>query len=181
MLNTTNVFLLALVIALAIGLVAMAFHLPPPITEEQYAAAQKTKDHVCQYSYLRCWWNWTTPDAVAFYTSVLFIATAILGVATLKLWRSTDKLWEEAKRQFAATQRPKIRLKHLWLTNDIWQGQAIVVTVTCVNVGTTEAVLQQVGIRYDIIEKARCSRPMPPSTQLFRPMGQRCRADSTRK
>jgi len=92
MLSWREIFLLALVIALAVTVVAMALHLPPPITEEQYAAAQKTaKDAACQYSPLRCFWDWTTHDAVSFYTLVLAIFTGALGISTIGLWLQTGK------------------------------------------------------------------------------------------
>jgi hypothetical protein len=96
--NRTNALLLALVIALAVTVVAMAIHLPPPITEEQFAAAQApAQKHVCQFSPLRCFWNWTTHDPVAFFTFVLAVFTAILSGSTVALWFATRRAAERAE------------------------------------------------------------------------------------
>src|SRR5687768_7316381 len=93
-----NVALFALVIALAVVLVAMAIHFPPPISQEQYDAAQwAAQKHVCQYSPLRCFWNWTTHDPVAFYTSLLALFTLVLGGSTIGLWVQTKKAANAAK------------------------------------------------------------------------------------
>ncbi len=109
-----NAFLLALVISLAIVVIAMALHPPPPITEDQYAAAQKAaKDAACQYSPLRCFWNWTTHDPVAFYTFVLAIFTCVLGVSTIGLWIQTGKAANAA--QAAAEHIPRVERARLYV------------------------------------------------------------------
>jgi hypothetical protein len=51
---------------------------------------------------------------IAFFSYVLAVATGWLGWATIGLWRASSD-------EFAATHRPKIRIKHLWLASDIWQ------------------------------------------------------------
>jgi hypothetical protein len=114
MLKQREVFLLALVISLAMAVGVMALHLPPPITEEQYAAAQKAaKEAACSYSPLRCFWNWTTHDPVAFFTSVLAVFTGILGVSTIGLWVQTRKAADAA--QAAADYIPNVERARLYI------------------------------------------------------------------
>jgi hypothetical protein len=62
---------------------------------------------------------------------------------------------QAARDEFLATHRPQIRIKHLWLVNDIWQGDPIIVNLTCVNNGTGEAILGEVGIRYHVVAANR--------------------------
>jgi hypothetical protein len=55
------------------------------------------------------------------------------------------------KDDLQATHRPLIRIKHLWITNDISQTVPITVKIVCVNVGTANAILGQIGIRCHVV------------------------------
>jgi hypothetical protein len=55
------------------------------------------------------------------------------------------------REDFAATHRPKIRIKHLWITSDISQSTPITVKVVCVNIGTSDALLGAIGIRCHVV------------------------------
>jgi hypothetical protein len=91
--------------------------------------------------------------------------TILLAVFTGRLWFSTEKLWKItndsvglARDEFLSTHRPKIRIKHLWLTQDIWGKEQITVSLGIVNNGTSVATLNTVGIRFVIV---RAGRPIP--------------------
>ena len=68
---------------------------------------------------------------------------------------------ELARDEFNSSHRPKIRIKHIWLKNDIWQGEPIIVNLTCVNNGTTEAILSEIGIKYFVVKNDR-ALPIEP-------------------
>lgn len=80
-------FLLAVVIAQAIVIVCLAAWPPPPITAVQKAYADQTsqaKEDQC--SPLCRFWNWTTGDAISFYTSVLALFSGVLvGISVIQI------------------------------------------------------------------------------------------------
>jgi hypothetical protein len=86
--------------------------------------------------------------------------TAVLAITTIGLWIVTWRSVELAHDEFYSTNRPKIRIKHLWLDNDIWHNEPVAVTLTLVNVGTVETRLRQVGVRYEIVKKDRLLPPV---------------------
>jgi hypothetical protein len=104
-------------------------------------------------------WEKTDCDPVAYFTLWLVGFTGVLAVSTIGLWIVTWRSVQLARDEFYSTHRPKIRIKHLWLENDIWHDEPIAATLTLVNVGTVEATLRQVGIRYEVVGK---DRPLPP-------------------
>jgi hypothetical protein len=67
-----------------------------------------------------------------------------------------------ANQTFRWTHRPRIRLKHVWLTSDIWHGQAIEVAVAIVNVGTAPAKIFQWHFSTFILDKDRDLPPPAP-------------------
>lgn len=60
--------------------------------------------------------------------------------------QSTNTTIESVRTDFLANHRPKVRIKHLWLAEDIWGGQQIRVNLGIVNNGTVEATLNTMGI-----------------------------------
>jgi hypothetical protein len=64
----------------------------------------------------------------------------------------------EAALSLAAETRPKIRIKHLWLADDIWGGQQVRVNLGIVNTGTAVATVHQIGVRFAV---ARADHPIP--------------------
>jgi len=142
---------------------------PPIYSVTQEDSAKEKAEHAEQKGS-----NWLTKffcDAkisdliIAFFSYVLAVATGWLGWATIGLWRASND-------EFTASHRPKIRIKHLWLTGDLWQGEPIVVKLTCVNYGTAVALLQEVGIKFHIIRNDR-SLPEPKIDAVHRAGGAR--------
>jgi hypothetical protein len=107
---------------------------------------------------------------VATYTGKLAQFTQLLAWVTfflivvgigqgVQLARSVDL----ARNEFLFAHRPTIRIKHVVLKNDIWQGQPIVIDVICVNNGTITAALQNIGLHYYVVPKGR---PLPIQTAI---------------
>jgi hypothetical protein len=99
---------------------------------------------------------------VAKFTRLLFIATAALAaIAVLQLLVFGYQGYElrrtvnASRDEFLATHRPKIRIKHLWLRSDIWHDEPITVDLVCVNTGTAEAILEEVGLDYHVVRNDR--------------------------
>jgi hypothetical protein len=76
-------------------------------------------------------------------------------------------LWQVriANQTFRWGHRPKIRVKHIWLTSDIWHEEPIVATITITNTGTAPA---RIGLcRFGtVIVKADRELPYPPREDL---------------
>ena len=119
-------------------------------------------------------------EALAYYTlwlmgftGVLAFATIGLGIATVGLYftgekqlkavmraglrqsRDTKESIRLARDEFLSTHRPKIRIKHCVVTGDIWQNEPIIIALTCVNHGTSDAFLQQIGVKYFVVRNDR--------------------------
>jgi hypothetical protein len=108
------------------------------------------------------------------------LATIVIAFFTVTLAWSTHRLWQASKDQinvardeFYSTHRPKIRIKHLWLQSDIWHGERIAVTLTCVNIGTVDATLAEVGIRYEIVRNDLSLPPKPHIDAVYNFAGAR--------
>jgi hypothetical protein len=56
-------------------------------------------------------------------------------------------------REFLATHRPKIRVRHVMLKSDIWNKEKVKVTITCVNNGTTDATIAEFGMKFVFAKK----------------------------
>lgn len=106
-------------------------------------AKEKPEEAIARYNY---WLTWVT-----FILAVATVGLGILNFFQIRL----------ARAEFLATHRPKIRIKHLWLTKDVWGKKEIEVSLGIVNNGTTEATLNTIGIRFDIIPTG-CPIPFDP-------------------
>jgi hypothetical protein len=89
-------------------------------------------------------------------------AAIAIAIFTLTLWRATTeqgRLTQQsidlAREEFNSTHRPQIRVKHVWLANNIWEGQPVVVTLVCVNSGTSPAILHEIGITSVVVNIAK--------------------------
>jgi hypothetical protein len=122
------------------------------------AAKIGTEESIAEYT----WW-------LAVLTGLLAIATIGMGGATIGLYVSGDRQLKLARDEFNSTHRPKIRIKHLFITNDIWQGEPIIVNLWCINTGTGDAILNEIGIRYHVVRNDR-ALPIEPRI-LGRPLG----------
>jgi hypothetical protein len=107
-------------------------------------------------------------------------ATIAISIFTLTLWRATTeqgRLTQQsidlARDEFNSTHRPQIRVKHIWLTKDIWGGQPVVVTLVCVNSGTAPATLHEIGITFVVVN---VEKEIPANTTInavLSPQGER--------
>jgi hypothetical protein len=100
---------------------------------------------------------------LAAFNGLLVIVTAVLIAVGISQGRELRRAVDASKDEFVANHRPKVRLKHLWLMNDIWSGEKIVLELTMVNNGTAEGIGAEVGIRIHIV---RADRPLPPDPSI---------------
>lgn len=92
---------------------------------------------------------------VAAFTVILTISTSALWWSTRKLWIAGDNQLKLSRDEFNATHRPQIRLKHLWLTTDIWEGESVHATAVFVNTGMAPAILLELNFGTYIIKSGR--------------------------
>jgi hypothetical protein len=122
-------------------------------------------------------WERTTSDPVAFFTFWLVVSTIGLGVSTVMLWRAGEKQFRHARRSaaiqsrdmqasiavardanelnlrnFESVHRPKIRIKHLWLADELEPDRELPFRLAFVNIGTGVAQLRECGIRTFIVD-----------------------------
>jgi len=57
--------------------------------------------------------------------------------------------------------RPKIRVKHVWLTSDIWHGEPVEVAMVITNIGTAPAKIAQINFATLVLRATR-ELPFPP-------------------
>jgi hypothetical protein len=88
-------------------------------------------------------------------------ATLVIALFTATLWITSKSQLTELARQvdlardeFLSTHRPKIRLKHMWLTKDIQPHDYIEVELNVVNIGNTPATLTEMKFTTVILPTA---------------------------
>jgi hypothetical protein len=89
------------------------------------------------------------------WTMALFLATGLLFIVTGGLCVFAYQQIRLMNEEFNATHRPKIRLKHLWLTTDIWEGEMVQATAVFVNTGMAPAILLELNFGTYIIKSGR--------------------------
>jgi hypothetical protein len=103
---------------------------------------------------------------VALFTVVLAISTIGLWIATVGLYIGGNQQFKLARDEFISTQRPKIRIKHVWMIDgDISRDEPITVRVVCVNHGTTDAIITDFGMQFRVVGEGRSLPPdhnIPP-------------------
>lgn len=78
-----------------------------------------------------------------FNGAITALATLVIAAFTATLWGATTGQLELLRDEFNSTHRPKIRLKHIWLTKDIQPNDFIEVELNVVNIGNTPATLTE--------------------------------------
>jgi hypothetical protein len=118
-------------------------------------AAKEAEDHERKATFER----W---DVVS--TVVIAIFTVILGISTILLWRDTSKLSKLARDEFLSTHRPKIRIKHVWITSELWRGKPIDIELVIVNTGIAPAFIRVANMAIEILPKENqlSARPVFP-------------------
>jgi hypothetical protein len=104
-----------------------------------------------------------TDEFATFFAGLLVIVTAALIVVGISQGIQLKRTVDAAKDEFLATHRPTVRVKHLWLASDIWQGEAIRVNLTLVNNGTAEGIFNEAGLKFFVV---RADRPLPPEPAI---------------
>ena len=117
---------------------------------------------------------------IAIFNGLLVYVTYNLVMTTSKLWKAsteqirlTQQSIDLARDEFSSTHRPKIRIKHIWLTSEIWEGEPIAVDLVCVNYGTVAAVLHEIGIKFHVIDIAKVIPIAREIKALIRPQNLR--------
>ena len=96
---------------------------------------------------------------------------AAVALFTAVLWRSTDKLWRTSEQQillarneFQSSHRPKLRLKHIWLTKQFdWQNsEPIEVNIDIVNIGNTEGYVTWINYESLVLREGERLPQRPP-------------------
>ena len=87
------------------------------------------------------------------------LATIAIAAFTLTLWRATTEqgrlttaALKLARDEFSATHRPRIRIKNLWLAAPILPNMPIVVDLLFVNVGNARAIINNIGIDFNVLD-----------------------------
>jgi hypothetical protein len=88
----------------------------------------------------------------------------------MSLARSTKKAIDVARDEFLSSNRQKIRVKRFWLASDIWQGVPIIINMTCVNNGTTDAILAEIGFKFFVVKKDKLI-PIEPNIPAILKLG----------
>jgi hypothetical protein len=83
--------------------------LSPPNCQSE--ATKSARSGEACASVLDRFWNWTTKDAVAFYTSILALFTGVLGASTIGLWIATNRNARIAERALTEHERPWLFLE----------------------------------------------------------------------
>lgn len=122
-----------------------------------------------------------TDSLIALFNLGLFIFTGLLWNSTEKLFKAGERQLELvrstahiqsrdtqesiglARNEFLSTHRPKIRVKHFVLAAELTESQPILINLICVNNGTSDALLQNVGMRFFVV---RDGRDLPIETEI---------------
>ena len=123
--------------------------------------------------------------ALSLFTFLLVCATAGLIFSGIqqssymrRSWKSARAAAGAAKQQagiaeatFLSTHRPRIRIKHLWLTSDIWGGAPLTFNLVIVNHGDTDARIIEMNVATQILPAASQldARPEFNSARMFAP------------
>jgi hypothetical protein len=92
-----------------------------------------------------------TDILLALFTGMLVVVTAVLIAVGISQSSQLKRAVDASKDEFSSTHRPKIRVKHVWLAADVWHGEPIIINLVCVNTGTVDARLHEIGVRYEIV------------------------------
>jgi hypothetical protein len=129
--------------------------IPTPKTPEETEADRREKEQ-----------KDTNDTRLVWFTGLLagigFLQLLVFGWQGIQLQRTV----RASENEFNATHRPKIRIKHCVLASDIAQDVPILINLTCVNTGTSDALLQQVGMRF-FVERTGRALPMEPEIPII--------------
>lgn len=106
---------------------------------------------------------------VASFTVVLAISTIGLWISTYKLWAAGERQFGLARSEFLSSHRPRMRLKHMWLTSETdWRlGGPFELTLDIVNVGNTTGFITWVNYESLLLMPAERLPQRPPYDEDF--------------
>jgi hypothetical protein len=112
-----------------------------------------------------------TNQAIARYTRELAYFTAILAIATIALGIGTVIQIRLSRREFLSTHRPKLRIRRIFLRDPLAINQVIQIRMLVVNVGDTDATLDELGLAAYVGDAQVAAEPTPYPTQRPIPPG----------
>ncbi len=156
----------ALVLIVLAWLVSFVPHEKPPTNN---AITAQNQSSYPQTGGISAWIDRNHDNIAAVSTFFIAAFTLTLFVATMSLRRSNDNTIREMRRianeEFIALHPPHIRVKHVWLNSQIWNGEKIILKVVLVNVGKTAAqigVVRIVTLVYDSGYELPIGTALPP-------------------
>lgn len=109
------------------------------------------------------------------------VFTIALAIFTARLWFSTEKLWgvtnqsvELARKEFISSHRPRMRLKHIWMTdgsllrNDdtTWQNGPLEFNLDIVNIGNTDGYITWINFESVLLPPGQRLPQRPPYDEV---------------
>ena len=98
------------------------------------------------------------PDAVT------AVATTLIAIFTITLWWSTRRLWEAGEKQFAATHRPRLKVRYIKLAI---HSSGTFIQYMVVNTGVSAAIIK----RHTLVVLHKKSARRPCQLECFRLTG----------
>jgi hypothetical protein len=90
--------------------------------------------------------RWLTGGTVA-----LAVFTFLLFCFTAALWYVTYRLSKDARLEFASVNRPQIRIKHVWISSELWGEKPVEISLAIVNIGLTPAIIRLMNAQIEIL------------------------------
>jgi hypothetical protein len=146
--------------------------LPTPQNQSKNASYQNAKKEAEKISQSE-----SIDDRLAKYTLWVAIFTGVLAVSTIGLWVATIGLYFAGKSQlklardeFISSHRPKLRLKHIWVSSpdgqtfvgELQTGMPLTVRLDIVNIGNTTATINIINFITLIIPSQERLPQRPP-------------------
>ncbi len=125
----------------------------PDTERDEKEAAQREKFHNEETEINRGIRDFTG-DAAFF----AFLAVVVAGVQAGFFWWQLGVM----KKQFIASRRPRIRVKHVLIDSEIWQGEKIYIRFVVTNVGEGEAEILECNVVTLVIPSNSDLPPLPP-------------------
>jgi len=139
-----------------------------PHAEHSYTANTNARSDASYAEKIEAVWKRTFEDPVAFYTLVLSIFTGSLAIISIvqigfliraeetsrKTAQAAKDSADAARQEFISTHRPRIRIKHVFLTSEIWEKEEIEIKLIIVNIGDTPAHIIECCVCTAVLETA---------------------------
>jgi hypothetical protein len=143
---------------------------PQPVAIKQNSSSATSQREQDQQHFGQRFWDFTLTDAL------LAAFTFVLALVGIKQWGAlkdsvavADKAANAAKgsvelarEEFLSTHRPKIRIKHVFLTNDLRAGEIPEIEVVVVNFGSTDARIAECKFGVIVVPEGGNLPPNPP-------------------